>query len=307
LTDDILSRKKNNDWSREAFGLTTQLLSTHPAVTNPEFYTVWNYRRSILTNGIFPGSSPEEINELLNDDLTMTTKALKVHPKVYWIWNHRRWCLEHIPESPDSADSQAWRRSTWERELFIVEKMLEADSRNFLAWDYRRYVLASMPVRRSEKAELAYTTKKIEANFSNFSAWHQRTKVLSSLWAGGEVDRTSSLQKEFELVQNAMFTLPEDQSAWLYHRWLIGSGDDRATLEREIDVVQTLLDEQPDSKWCMESLVTYKLLLLKNHLPTGSQERSNVINQCLTLLGQLEETDPMRGQRYRDIGALLKE
>ena len=64
-----------------------------------------------------------------------------------------------------------------------------------IAWDYRRYVLASMPVRRSEKAELAYTTKKIEANFSNFSAWHQRTKVLSSLWAGGEVDRTSSLQK----------------------------------------------------------------------------------------------------------------
>jgi len=66
-----------------------------------------------------------------------------------------------------------------------------------LAWDYRRYVLASMPVRRSEKAELAYTTKKIEANFSNFSAWHQRTKVLSSLWASGEVDRASSLQKGF--------------------------------------------------------------------------------------------------------------
>jgi geranylgeranyl transferase type-2 subunit alpha len=64
-----------------------------------------------------------------------------------------------------------------------------------MAWDYRRYVLASMPVQRPEKAELAYTTKKIEANFSNFSAWHQRTKVLSSLWASGEVDRTSSLQK----------------------------------------------------------------------------------------------------------------
>jgi Protein prenyltransferase alpha subunit repeat len=75
-------------------------------------------------------SSPEEINGLLNDDLAMTTKALKVHPKVYWIWNHRRWCLEHIPESPDSANTQAWRRSTWERELFIVEKMLEADARN---------------------------------------------------------------------------------------------------------------------------------------------------------------------------------
>jgi len=237
--------------------------------------------------------------------LAMTTKLLKVQPKVYWIWNHRRWCLEHIPEAPNSADSQTWRRLTWERELFIVEKMLEADSRNFLAWDYRRYVVASMPARRSDKAELAYTTKKIEANFSNFSAWHQRTKVLSSLWASGEIDKASSLPKEFELVQNAMFTLPEDQSAWLYHRWLIGSGDDKVTLEREIEVVQTLLAEQPDSKWCMDSLVTYKLLLLKNHLHVGSQESMNVTKQCLALLVQLEEIDPMRRQRYRDIGALL--
>jgi hypothetical protein len=69
-----------------------------------------------------------------------------------------------------------------------------------MAWDYRRYVLASMPIHRPEKAELAYTTKKIEANFSNFSAWHQRTKVLSALWASGEVDRTSSLQKGIDGV-----------------------------------------------------------------------------------------------------------
>lgn len=52
----------------------------------------------------------------------------------------------------------------------------------------------------------------------------------------------------------------------------------------------------------MESLVTYKLLLLKNHLPMDSQERIDVTDQCLTLLRELEEADPMRRQRYRDIG-----
>jgi hypothetical protein len=52
---------------------------------------------------------------------------------------------------------------------------------------------------------------------------------------------------------------------------------------------------------CMDSLVTYKLLLLRNHIPAGSQESIDATNQCLTLLGQLEELDPMRWQRYRDM------
>jgi hypothetical protein len=124
LTEDILSRKKNHDWSKDALELTTQMLQI-----NPEFYTVWNYRRNILTKGIFPESSPEEINNLLSEDLSMTTDALKLQPKVYWIWNHRRWCLENVPDGPGD-DPAGWKKSNWKRELFVVEKMLDIDARN---------------------------------------------------------------------------------------------------------------------------------------------------------------------------------
>ncbi|PFH50050.1 hypothetical protein AMATHDRAFT_146065, partial [Amanita thiersii Skay4041] len=297
MTEDIITRKKNNDYSTKAFHLTTKLLRI-----NPEFYTVWNYRRNICIYGIFLNSNPKDVNELLADDLDFTMSALKIHPKVYWIWNHRRWCLENIPDGPGATDEpnyQGWKKANWDRELFVVEKMLDADPRNFHAWDYRRYVLASMPVPRSESSELAYTKKKIESNFSNFSAWHQRSKVYSSLCDKGDMDSDKFKEQEFELVRNAMYTDPDDQSVWIYHRWLIGTGDDQGLLLREIKAIQELLEEQPDSKWCLDSILHYKRLLLAKH--GSSVDVAKTKSECYKLLEQLKGVDPLRRQRYEDI------
>ena len=79
------------------------------------------------------GSSPEEVNALISDDLGMTMAALKAHPKVYWLWNHRRWCLERVPDGPGgegSSEYHGWKTARWEEELRVVEKMLDADARN---------------------------------------------------------------------------------------------------------------------------------------------------------------------------------
>lgn len=42
----------------------------------------------------------------------------------------------------------------------------------------------------------------------------------------------------------------------------------------------------------------YKRLLLRNH----DLDRKVVVNECLELLKQLEEIDPQRRERYKDIG-----
>lgn len=161
-------------------------------------------------------SSPEEMNDLITKELSSTMTALKTHPKVYWIWNHRRWCLENTPNKPTTpgqSDADLWIKTNWDRELHVVEILLDADPRNCRsillsyhihpqlifgqtvhAWNYRRYVLASMPRPRTEKSELVYTSRKIGANISNFSAWHQRSKVLTSLGAIGTV--TSNYREE---------------------------------------------------------------------------------------------------------------
>jgi len=342
---DVFSRKSAGDYTTAAFDATTNLLGL-----NPELYTVWNYRRNILLRGLFPTSLPHQVYGLLTSDLGLTLAALHVHPKVYWLWNHRQWCLANIPEGsnffkpsqpspPASTESESetaaaddpsdtlsdtvtpakaepdlgWRRDVWARELATVEKMLDRDARNYHAWKYRRYVLASLPdldnPKRLPSAELAYTTRKIEQNFSNFSAWHQRTKVLGLIWDGEgkegtgtkmtQAELSKQKDREFELVQHAMWTDPNDQSVWLYHRWLIGKGDDPTILKREIKAIEDLLEEEENSKWCLQSLVHYKSLLAV----VEPLSRPELIKDCMEMLSKLASIDPQRKRRYQDLAA----
>ncbi|GFZ50587.1 hypothetical protein JCM24511_08345 [Saitozyma sp. JCM 24511] len=349
LQTDVLARKKTGEYTVEALGQTTELLDL-----NPEFYTIWNYRRHILLRGLFPGASPEDIVARLTSELRLTTAYLQIHPKVYWIWNHRKWCLENVPlgPAPGAAEASAgsaegaeqaessgagvtseasasasvsasasasastshpktgregWRNEFWKMELGLIEKMLDADARNFHAWDYRRYVLRSLPHSFSPphrpSDELRYTQKKIEANFSNFSAWHCRTKVLGGMWEGMAVEEVARQKdQEFELVTQALWTDPGDQSGWLYHRWLVGSSPEEAVLRREIGSIRELHETEPDSKWCMNALAHYALLLARSPT-TQADELAKLRTEAKALYSRLETVDSDRAQRYRDMVA----
>lgn len=114
-------------------------------------------------------------------------------------------------------------------------------------------MIASLPKTfsppRSAADELKYTQRKIESSFSNFSAWHLRTKLLGGSWETLSPEEVAAAKdQEFELVTQALWTDPGDQSGWLYHRWLIGSEPDPAVLRREYDNVKELLEQEPESK-----------------------------------------------------------
>jgi len=65
------------------------------------------------------------------------------------------------------------------------------------------------------------------------------------------------------LIQNAIFTDPNDQSAWFYQRWLLFSGEEGKsneikasllpTLNNELESCQQLFDLEPNNK-CMYGL-----------------------------------------------------
>ncbi|KAF0456294.1 rab geranylgeranyltransferase alpha subunit [Gigaspora margarita] len=208
-----LEKKNKCEFDNEAFILTTKILSQ-----NPDFYTIWNFRRSILLNEISEDCSEEEKQQKFSSELLFLQEVFRHNPKSYWIFNHRQWCLDTMP-NPD-----------WKSELDLVSKMLDMDARNFHGWNYRRYVISKLSCIDSNalnlsKTEFDFTTAKINQNFSNYSAWHQRSKLLPKLVEDeqlGDQGKKPLIDQEFELVKSAFYTDPDDQSAWLYHWWLIG-------------------------------------------------------------------------------------
>lgn len=195
-------------------------------------------------------------------------------------------------------------------------------------------------------SELAYTLRKIESNFSNFSAWHWRSKLLPHVWASSQNDDDEKAgekrrDEELELVRQALYTDPDDQSVWLYHAWLVdldvsaagstsvtsrGSSQRAALLQREIDSIEELLEVEPDSRYCLEALARYKASLADALAGgTGEGEAESARHSAVTgdaagekgtmqqeqvarlrkdvaqLLTRLVDVDPDRAGRYRDL------
>uniref|UniRef100_W5K0A0 Geranylgeranyl transferase type-2 subunit alpha n=1 Tax=Astyanax mexicanus TaxID=7994 RepID=W5K0A0_ASTMX len=231
VRDAIFSKRSNGELDEEALQFTQQLLCS-----NPDFATLWNYRREILLH-LETVKEEDEIQKLYEAELFFIETCLKMNPKSYGSWHHRGWVSSRLP------------RPDWTRELSLCDRCLSLDDRNFHCWDYRRLVVKASGVPVDQ--ELQFTDRLIGSNFSNYSSWHYRSTLLPLLHPepGSEpaspcrkqnnthTSPTASPQthshrvceeqllKEYELVQNAFFTDPNDQSAWFYYRWLLGRAE----------------------------------------------------------------------------------
>jgi geranylgeranyl transferase type-2 subunit alpha len=181
---------------------------------NPEFYTIWNYRRLILLNTRLVAFTPPQPSEALEDavegqndavaaieslraayesrlalflkeELEFLIPLLMSFPKCYWIWNHRLWTLQQSSTllNPEKA------AKFWAGELQLVGMMLTRDMRNFHGWMYRCIIVSHVehPVggvyRSMVKEELEYTRRMVRGvgGMTNYSAWHLRSVLLPRL------------------------------------------------------------------------------------------------------------------------------
>jgi geranylgeranyl transferase type-2 subunit alpha len=335
LQDDAIRRRNDRVYDSVSMAVTARLLEI-----NPEVLTAWNFRREAIVS-----RSPVALTDRASDtvepfplteELVLTERCLRKHPKSYPSWHHRKWVVRRLTEkdrneNENRAVSVASAAPTasgavLRKELRLSQELLDVDDRNFHGWTYRRFVVSLLGDQSPDSAELEYAGEKIETNFSNYSAWHHRTKVLPRVRgerlatpegddharnrAPREEDRLlpeSILNDEYELVQQAFFTEPEDQAGWMYHRWLTAHAARRlerdaaasepspgvSVLERQAEMCAELCAMEPTCKWPLATLARLKKL-------TGTEEGRA---ESRRKYAELESLDPMRRGYYRDCGA----
>ena len=194
LTSLVIKYRREGNKSPEALNLTANLLRI-----NPDYYTLWNYRREILISmhGESLGLSidididiskdhsisnssrskiAEDIGSVVRDgEMKLSQEAIMKNPKSYGAWWHRVWIMQRF-------------QCDYIAEIGLCTQFLMEDERNFHCWNYRRYVVEagqqSGSTIRAED-EFRYSTEKIEQNFSNYSALHHRSVYITKLAAHG--------------------------------------------------------------------------------------------------------------------------
>lgn len=173
--------------------------------------------------------------------------------------------------------------------------------------------------------EFDFSTEKINENFSNYSAYHHRSVYIRKT---GKL-ATDIVEAEFSMIENAIYTEPDDQSSWWYHQFLLtwmseqkdhdssahhgGNNKDGgikwyiSVVEKQIEVMRNLLSVETSSKWAMSSLCLMLDILLKlsNKDPTGFNASSShnfavndLMNERQALLSKLCLVDPYHVNRY---------
>ncbi|BHF59909.1 LanC-like protein 3 [Sparganum proliferum] len=170
---------------------------------NPANYTVWEYRRRILLSLKTP---------LVNEHHFVKT-FLYEHPKNYQLWYHCQWLMEQIfkEDSPKEVfkKPESEQFQTLSRELDLVKTVLADDTKNYHAWQYRRWLVDFFAIPPSN--ELEFCGALLREDIFNNSAWNHRFYTVIEEGLDGAI-----FDRELQFAEEAIRASPNNQSACNY-------------------------------------------------------------------------------------------
>ena len=282
--------------------LQTELALTQASLgRNPKAYGAWFHRKWILQQ-IQPS------NLILEGELALTEQFLKLDERNFHCWNYRRFVVGCLASSWDGS----WCIPTLERSTnnimgSQIGVIRNGDDETASSKDVNIPTTLSKTLLNNE---WDFTTTKIKENFSNFSAFHYRSQLLPykllSLDEANSADTQDLIEAELALVEDAVCTEPDDQTAWWYQAILFeilmnkNDGDqdsspknkskiDVSRLEEHLELLNELLADSPKNKWILLGL--HRVLQVLN---TDQEEQKSI-------LSQLMKVDSDRSQRYQEL------
>ena len=281
---------KTIDWETESRLTATALQN------NPKAYGAWFHRKWCLVQ---LGVS----ETILQQELLLTVQFLDRDERNFHCWNYRRFVISLLlvqqgqstnKNTNNDSGAGAWNvliPDTQDQNLLLMGNQL-ATSELHIDPDSKKTnndnddeTSSTTTAKSSDwiQHEWEFTNQKIQQNFSNFSAFHYRSKLYELV--------QPSLQEELSVVENAIFTEPDDQTAWWYQSFLLRQTTPKdgrqQAWEDHVANLRELLEEVPDSKWVVLGL-----------LNCGMQQNVMPQEEQLALCKKLQEIDADRRGRY---------
>jgi geranylgeranyl transferase type-2 subunit alpha len=308
LLEILIDKRKKQEYNEDNLLFTTKMI-----VKNPDFFTLWNYRREILISlhGIETNLSLNIPNEKIKNDiirdqeLLISTEGIKKNPKSYGAWYHRQWIAERF-----DIDIT--------KELELCKLFLKEDQRNFHCWNYRRFIVTLGNIKPD--LEYEFSNEKIKENFSNYSAFHHRSVYIVLIIKNNNYNldiMKDLVNEEIDIITNAIFTEPDDQSSWWYllflfkfiNNFIYNSNDNSTNTECEtakvwfhdiltnmITTIKELLHEESECTWALKSLINIiDIYKTNNHKIENIKQLLNDRNEYILLLMKI---DPVHKNRY---------
>jgi hypothetical protein len=286
---------------------------------NPKSYGAWFHRKWVLcqaTRMAEADKTTKVVKDLLREELRLTELFLQRDERNFHCWSYRRfvvslqmdpladgtwWLLSgndqqhNTPSNDDENDHETSDTVLRRKAIMGVQIVLPDSGGDTTIGINTTKTTSSEPTSRMDattashllQAEWEFTRAKISQNFSNFSAFHYRSKLLLLLWP--RVDMSAEIQ----LVEDAIYTEPDDQTAWWYQAFLLDTIQSKQTVEsyqdrlqQHLKALEELAEEVSECKWVRLGLIACLKLL------PGTKDRLRDLWQALI------DMDPDRKVRY---------